>query len=76
MCGEVKVFGGMPILGLITAADMATDETDSQVQPGISDCQAVFTPLHAGRDLPDLGEMEADFPSPRFPVPHPNHGFL
>jgi hypothetical protein len=40
--GLVKVFGGVLILGRVTAADVTADETFPQVDPGIAHLKALL----------------------------------
>jgi hypothetical protein len=46
--GRVKVFGGVLILGIIAAPDMAAFETETQVYPRIPDFQTILTAIRAG----------------------------
>lgn len=56
--GRVEVLGGMLVLGGVTAADMPTLATESQMHPGITRCQAFFAAVRRpGRYVPDLVEM-------------------
>jgi hypothetical protein len=41
----VEMFGGMLILRVIAAADMTTDETDTQMHPGVTHFQALLTAI-------------------------------
>ena len=54
---RVEVFGGMLVLGRITAANMPTFETEAQVYPRISDSQTILTPIRTGCDLSYLVKM-------------------
>jgi hypothetical protein len=36
MSGRVEMLGGMLILRIVAAADMTTDEADTQVHPGVT----------------------------------------
>lgn len=58
LCG-VKVPGGMLVLGGVAASDVATGETQPEVDPIISDFEAVFTPLSAGCDLVNMFQVSA-----------------
>ena len=51
MIRGVEVFGGVLVLGIITAANMPAFETDTQVDPCISDFQAILAAVGAGGDL-------------------------
>ena len=57
MVGRVEMLGGMLILGIVAAANMATDQTDPQVHPAISDSQTILTAIRTWRDLSYLVEM-------------------
>jgi hypothetical protein len=54
MTGLVKMLGRVLVLGRIAAADMATLETQPQVDPGIVHFQALFAALAAGFHLFDV----------------------
>jgi hypothetical protein len=54
MLGLMKMFGGMLVLRRIATANMAADQTLTQVDPGVSYLQACFAALAAGRDLANL----------------------
>ena len=45
--GRVEMLGGMLILRIVAAADMTTDETDTQMHPGVSDSQAILASIRA-----------------------------
>jgi hypothetical protein len=53
MARVVKMFGGVFVLGVVAAANMAAGLADPQVYPGITDLQAVFAALRARRNLSD-----------------------
>jgi len=58
--GRVEVFGGVPVLGRIAAADVAAGEAEAEVDPPIAAFDTVRTSLFIRmRDL-DLIEMPAD----------------
>ncbi len=57
MPGVVKMLGRVFVGRHITAADMAADQADAQVDPTPTAFQAVFTPVGAGRDVLNLVEM-------------------
>jgi hypothetical protein len=54
MSGLVEVFGGVLVLGRIAATDMAADQAQAQVDPGISHLEAFLATFAAGRDFVDL----------------------
>jgi hypothetical protein len=54
MVGVVKMFGGMAIWGRVAAADVAADQTKTQMDPPAARLQAIFAALGAGRDRLDL----------------------
>ena len=53
----MEVFGGVLVLGIITAANMPTFETEAQVYPRVSDSQTILTAIGAGGDLSYLVKM-------------------
>jgi hypothetical protein len=61
MLGGVEMFGGMLILRIVAAADMTTDETDTQMHPGITYFQAILAAIGAGGDLTYLVKMTTLF---------------
>jgi hypothetical protein len=48
--GGVKMFGGVLIFRIVAATDMPAFETDTQVNPCVSDLQAILAAICAGRD--------------------------
>ena len=68
MVGGMEMFGGMLVLGGITAAYMPTLEAQAQVYPGISNFQTILASIGAGCDLSYLVKMTTLFcHSARFP---------
>jgi hypothetical protein len=59
MAAVMEVLGGMPVLRIIAAADMAANQAHTQVHPGITGFQAIFTALCTGRNILDLVQMGA-----------------
>ena len=57
MSGRVEMLGGMLILRIVAAADMTTDEADTQVHPGVTHFQALLAAIGARRDLAYLVKM-------------------
>ena len=57
MIGRVEVPGGVLVLRIVTAADMTTDETDTQMHPGIPYFQTILTAIGAWRDFTYLVKM-------------------
>jgi hypothetical protein len=56
----VEVLGGVLVLGIVATADVATDHTKSQMDPGITNRQAFLAPLRrTGRHFLDQIEMGA-----------------
>lgn len=53
----MKVFGRVLIRRAVTAADVATGLAKTQMHPGVTRLQAIFTALRAGRDCPYLIEV-------------------
>lgn len=51
---RVKVLGGVLVLGVITAADVAADHAKTKMNPGIAHLQAFLAAFTARRDLPYL----------------------
>jgi hypothetical protein len=48
MIGIMVVFGGMLVLGVITASHMSAGHANTQMNPVVPYSQAVFTALGAG----------------------------
>jgi len=48
------MFGGVLVLGRVTAADVTADETFPQVDPSVSQLQAFLAAFAAGLDLADF----------------------
>jgi hypothetical protein len=61
MFGRVEMLGGMLILRIVAAADMTTDETDTQMHPCIPDSQTILAAIGAGCDLSYLVKMTTLF---------------
>jgi hypothetical protein len=61
MIGRVEMPGGMLILRIVTAPDMSTDETDTQMHPGVTHFQTLLTAIGARGDLSYLVEVAALF---------------
>ncbi len=57
MAGCVEVPGGVPVLRLVTAPDVAADQADTQVHPRIAHLEALLAALGAGCNLLDLLQM-------------------
>jgi len=57
--GGMEVFGGMPVLGVIAAANMPTFQTDAQMNPSIADLEALLTALRAWRHVTNLIQVSA-----------------
>ena len=51
MVRRVEVFGGVLVLGRITAANMPAFETEAQVYPCVTDSQTVLTTVRTGGDF-------------------------
>jgi len=58
--GSVKVFCRVAIGRLIAAADMTAGPADPQMQPGIAQFQAFFTPRSTRKDVADCRNMSAN----------------
>src|SRR5688572_20377361 len=63
----LKVFRRVHVLRRVTAADVAARLAQTQVKPRVSDLQAVFTAIAAGRHILNLISMSA------LAVHSPNH---
>jgi hypothetical protein len=50
MFGPMKVLGGVFVLGRVTAADLAADETFSEMDPCVAHLEALLAALAAGLD--------------------------
>lgn len=50
MAGILKMTGSMSILGVITATNMAADQTHSQMEPFVPHLKALFATIRLGRD--------------------------
>ncbi len=61
MIGRVEMLGGVLVLGIVAAADMTTDETDTQMHPGIPDFQTILTAICTRGDLSYLVKMTTLF---------------
>ena len=61
MSGGVKMFGRMPIRGIVAAADMPAGAADPQMQPAAAALQAFLAAERARRDVLDAGDMAAAF---------------
>ena len=57
MVGGVEMFGGVLILGGVTATDMSTNEALAQMYPGVTGFQAFLASVCTGRNLLYLIEM-------------------
>ena len=57
MVGGVEMPGGVRILRIVTATNMATGKTEAQVHPAITRFQTVLTSIGARRDLTYLVEV-------------------
>lgn len=53
----MKMLGGVPVLGIVTATNVPTSQANTQVDPAIARLQAVFATLRAGFDIMDLIEV-------------------
>src|ERR1700733_7754296 len=63
----VEVLGGMPVLGIIAAADVAAGPAQAQVHPGVAGLQAFLAPIGVAAVGLDLRKVRAVFWA---------HGFL
>jgi hypothetical protein len=54
MVRAVEMLGGVFVGRIITAADVAANEAQSQVNPPTANFQAILTPLSAGRYVLNL----------------------
>jgi hypothetical protein len=54
MFGPMKVLGSVFVLGRVTAADLAADETFSEMDPGVAHLEALLAAFAAGPDLTNL----------------------
>src|SRR5215469_15766215 len=57
MAGGVEMLGSVLVLGRVAATHMPTGETESKMDPGITDLQTVFTSLGTGGDVMYLIKM-------------------
>ena len=57
MFGLVKVFGSVPVWRRVATADVTATKTQTQVDPGGADLQAVFTTIGTGSYVFNLIEM-------------------
>src|SRR5690242_18649358 len=53
----MEVFGGVFVLGRITAAHVAANQAFPQMDPGIAHLEAFLAALAAGFDLPDFSPV-------------------
>lgn len=54
-----RMLAGVPILGIVTAADVAAGSAESQVHPGITARQALYASIAGRGDPPDAVQMLA-----------------
>jgi hypothetical protein len=59
--GGAKMFCGMSVGRLIAATDMTATAADTQMQPGVAQFQAFFTPQSAWKNVADLREMFTEY---------------
>src|SRR5689334_6513512 len=59
MAGRVEVFGGVPILRVVAAADMAADQALTQVDPGVAHLQALLATVATRRHVANLIQVSA-----------------
>src|SRR4051812_3286404 len=57
MLGCMEMFCGVPVRGIVAAADMAAGAADPQVQPDAAGLQALFAAERARRHVTNTGEM-------------------
>lgn len=53
------VFGGMLVGRAVTTANMPADQADAQIEPFVTDLQAIFTTLRAGDNILYLANVFA-----------------
>jgi len=56
---RTEMRGGVPVRGIVAAADVAARHAHPQVHPLAADAQAVFASFAARRDVGDLVEVGA-----------------
>ena len=54
MCGRVEMFGGMLVFRRIATADVATDHAEAEVDPNVTDLEALFADAGGWSDGPNL----------------------
>src|SRR5690349_24122179 len=59
MASRVEVLGGVPVLRVVTAADMAADETLAQMHPGVAHLQALLAAVAARRHVANIVQVRA-----------------
>ena len=57
MPDRMKVFGGVFVFRRVATTHVTARHAKSQVDPGITDLQTIFTPLAVRRDLLNLVRM-------------------
>lgn len=56
----LKMFGGVFVLRVVAAADVAAGETETKMNPGVSHLETFFTAIRCFRShILDLVEMDA-----------------
>lgn len=59
MFAVVKMFGGVPVLGRVAAADMAAFHAQAQVNPGIARFNAIFADVRLRARNSGMEKMSA-----------------
>jgi hypothetical protein len=50
----VEMLGGVPILGIVAAADVSARQTQPQMDPHIAHLETLLTAIRVGLYVPDL----------------------
>lgn len=59
MTGPVKVLGGMPVFGIVTATNMSADHAESEMHPIVAGFKAFFTSGCTWDHIAHLTQMHA-----------------
>ena len=59
MLGRVIVFGGVLVFGLVTTAHVPAGQAHSQMDPGITELETLFTTAGVGLDVLNLVQVGA-----------------
>jgi hypothetical protein len=67
VAGALEVLGGVPVLRRVAAADVAAFEAGAQVDPGVSEGDALLADVDLGGGVFGVGEVFAEHRHSLFP---------